>query len=231
MIVRTADPVLLRATLVQAAEDTGVDIAVEPAGLRRRAKRLVVLDVDSTLIQDEAIDLLAERAGVSDAGRDDHRTGDGRPAGLRRVAAGAGRAACRPAGGEVDAVRDALRLTPGARTFVRTLRRLGFHVGVVSGGFTVFTDRFVARAGAGVRGGQRAGDRRRQGHRAGAGHDHRPRRQGGGAAGIRRAVRGAAGADGCGRRRRQRHRHARDGRVWVSRSTPRLRCAPPPTRR
>src|SRR5581483_11325099 len=64
MIVRTADPVLLRATLVQAAEDTGVDVAVEQAGLRRRAKRLVVLDVDSTLIQDEAIDVLAERAGV-----------------------------------------------------------------------------------------------------------------------------------------------------------------------
>jgi phosphoserine phosphatase len=40
-------------------------------------------------------------------------------------------------------VRDSLRLTPGARTFVRTLRRLGYSVGVVSGGFTLFTDRFV----------------------------------------------------------------------------------------
>jgi phosphoserine phosphatase len=46
MIVRATDPVELRAVLVQAAEDTGVDIAVERAGLRRRAKRLVVLDVD-----------------------------------------------------------------------------------------------------------------------------------------------------------------------------------------
>ncbi len=41
-------------------------------------------------------------------------------------------------------MRDELRLAPGARTFVRTLRRLGYRVGIVSGGFTVFTDRFVA---------------------------------------------------------------------------------------
>ena len=62
---------------MQAAEDTGLDIAVEPAGLRRRAKRLVVLDVDSTLIRDEAIDVLAARAGRRRAGRRDHRAGDG----------------------------------------------------------------------------------------------------------------------------------------------------------
>ncbi len=43
---------------------------------------------------------------------------------------------------DVTAVRDGLQLTPGARTFVRTLRRMGYHVGVVSGGFTFVTDRF-----------------------------------------------------------------------------------------
>jgi phosphoserine phosphatase len=147
MIVRTTDPVQLRVVLVQAADETGVDIAVEQAGLRRRAKRLVVLDVDSTLIRDEAIDVLAERAGVSDqvvgitertmAGELDFVES------LRgRVALLAGLPEA-----EVWSVRDALRLTPGARTFVRTLQRLGFHVGVVSGGFTVFTDRFVAELG------------------------------------------------------------------------------------
>jgi phosphoserine phosphatase len=144
MIVRTDAPAELRAALVQAADDTAVDIAVEQAGLRRRAKRLVVLDVDSTLIREEAIDVLADRAGVGDrvaeiteramAGQLDFA------ASLReRVALLAGVAVA-----DVHDVRDALRLTPGARTFVRTLRRLGYHVGVVSGGFTVFTDRFVA---------------------------------------------------------------------------------------
>jgi phosphoserine phosphatase len=143
MIVQAADPVRLRATLVQAAEETGVDVAVEQAGLRRRAKRLVVMDVDSTLIQDEAIDVLAERAGVSEqvsqitaramGGHLDFATSL-----HERVALLAGLPEA-----VVRDVRDGLRLTPGARTFVRTLHRLGYHVGVVSGGFTVFTDRFV----------------------------------------------------------------------------------------
>ncbi|MEP7020700.1 MAG: phosphoserine phosphatase SerB [Pseudonocardiales bacterium] len=147
MIVSTKDHAELRAVLVQAAEDTGVDIAVEQAGLRRRAKRLVVLDVDSTLIRGKAIDVLAERAGVGDkvaaiteqamAGQVEFCES------LRaRVALLAGLAVA-----DVEAVRDELQLTPGARTFVRTLRQLGCQVGVVSGGFTVFTDRFVAELG------------------------------------------------------------------------------------
>ncbi|TAM92842.1 MAG: phosphoserine phosphatase SerB [Jatrophihabitans sp.] len=143
MIVRSSDPKELQAVLMRAADDTGVDIAVEAAGLRRRAKRLVVLDVDSTLIRGEGIDVLAARAGVGRqvaaiteramAGELDFATS------LReRVALLAGLSES-----EVHAARDALRLTPGARTFVRTLRALGYVVGVVSGGFTVFTDRFV----------------------------------------------------------------------------------------
>jgi phosphoserine phosphatase len=143
MVVRAADPAALRAALVQAAEDTGVDIAVEPAGLRRRAKRLVVLDVDSTLIRDEAIDVLAERAGVgAEVAAITERAMSGHldfASSLRaRVSLLAGMKVS-----ELEAVREELRLTPGARTFVRTLRRLGYHVGVVSGGFTFFTDRFV----------------------------------------------------------------------------------------
>ncbi len=147
MIVRAADPARLRAALVQAAEDTGVDIAVEPAGLRRRAKRLVVLDVDSTLIRDEAIDVLAERAGVgAEVAAITERAMAGHldfASSLRsRVSLLAGLTVS-----DLEEVRDALRLTPGARTFVRTLRRVGYHVGVVSGGFTFFTDRFVTELG------------------------------------------------------------------------------------
>ncbi len=144
LIVSVADADALRESLIQAAEETGLDIAVEPAGLRRRAKRLVVLDVDSTLIRDEGIDVLAERAGVgvevakitqqAMAGELDFEQS------LRaRVALLEGLPLA-----EVNEARAALRLTPGAQTFTRTLKRLGFRVGVVSGGFTVFTDRFVS---------------------------------------------------------------------------------------
>jgi phosphoserine phosphatase len=142
LLVRIPDPIRLRAALVTAAEETGIDLAIEPAGLRRRAKRLVVLDVDSTLIQDEAIDVLAARKGVAEqVGAITERAMAGAldfADSLRsRVALLAGLTSA-----DLDAVRDQLRLTPGARTFVRTLRRLGYHVGVVSGGFSFVTDRF-----------------------------------------------------------------------------------------
>ena len=143
MIVRAKDPAELRAGLVQAAEDIGVDIAVEQAGLRRRAKRLVVLDVDSTLIRDEAIDMLAERAGVGTKVR---AITERAMAGELEFQESLRRRAALLAGltlADVESVRDGLRLTPGAATFVRTLRHLGYQVGVVSGGFTVCTDRFV----------------------------------------------------------------------------------------
>lgn len=147
LIVSGAGTAPLRAALTQAAAQTGIDIAVEAAGLRRRAKRLVVLDVDSTLVQGEGIDLLAERAGAGEAVQ---RITEAAMAGeldfteslTRRVALLAGLPMS-----EVHDVRDRLQLTPGAATLVRTLHRLGFRVGVVSGGFTVFTDRFVAELG------------------------------------------------------------------------------------
>jgi phosphoserine phosphatase len=147
MIVRSADPIRLRATLVQAAEDSGVDIAVEQAGLRRRAKRLVVLDVDSTLIRDEAIDVLAGRAGVSEqVSQITERAMSGHLDFAQSLHERVALLAGLPERIVLE-VRDALQLTPGARTFVRTLHRLGYHVGVVSGGFTVFTDRFVDELG------------------------------------------------------------------------------------
>src|SRR4051794_23739921 len=145
LVVRAPDPVRLRAALVQAAEDTGVDVAVEPAGLRRRAKRLVVLDVDSTLIRDEAIDVLAERAGVgAEVAAITERAMAGHLDFASSLKARVSLLAGLPVS-EVEAVRDALRLTPGARTFVRTLRRVGYHVGVVSGGVALFSDRLVRR--------------------------------------------------------------------------------------
>jgi phosphoserine phosphatase len=125
----------LRRELSEAAFLLGVDVAVQHAGLDRRGQRLVVMDVDSTLIQDEVIDLLAARAGVLDevsAITDRAMSGDIDFAeSLRqRVSLLAGLPA------EVLAeTSQRIRLTPGARTLCRTLHRLGFRVCLVSGGF------------------------------------------------------------------------------------------------
>ncbi len=142
LLVRASEETKLRrALLLVAASQPGVDIAVQREGLGRRAKRLVVLDVDSTLIQDEVIELLAAEAGCADEVRtmtEAAMAGDVEfEHSLRervRLLAGLDVAA-------VDRAWQHLRYTPGAATFLRTLRRLGYHVAVVSGGFTVFTDR------------------------------------------------------------------------------------------
>jgi phosphoserine phosphatase len=130
-----ADLPSLRTELALVATSEGIDIAVAPGGLARRGRRLVVLDVDSTLIQQEVIEMLAAHCGreaeVAEvtaramAGELDFEES------LRaRVATLAGLPAT-----VLDEVRRDIVLTPGARTLVRTLKRLGFTVGLVSGGF------------------------------------------------------------------------------------------------
>jgi phosphoserine phosphatase len=145
--VSGADPVMLRATLAQDAAELGVDVAVQRGGLHRRAMRLIMMDVDSTLLQDEAIELLAAEAGCADA------VAELTAAAMRgevefaqslreRVALLAGLEVA-----VIDKVLRGLRLAPGARTLIRTLKRLGYRCGVVSGGFTQFTDWLTAELG------------------------------------------------------------------------------------
>ena len=61
--VSRVDAAELRPALAQAAASAGFDVSVSAAGLARLGRRLVVMDVDSTLIQDEVIDLIAAHAG------------------------------------------------------------------------------------------------------------------------------------------------------------------------
>jgi phosphoserine phosphatase len=141
------DPDELRRLLVPAAAACGADVAVQRAGLARRAKHLIVMDVDSTLIQDEVIELLAGHAGclreVADVTARAMRGELDFAASLReRVALLEGLPE-----GVFGKVRSQVRYTPGARTLVRTLRRLGFQVGIVSGGFTQITDLLAADLG------------------------------------------------------------------------------------
>jgi len=140
-------PGTLRARLVEVARTAGVDVAVERAGLSRRSKRLIVFDVDSTLVQGEVIEMLAARAGaeaevraVTDAAMRGEL--DFEESLRRRVAVLAGLPES-----VLDEVAGELELTPGARTTIRTLKRLGFRCGVVSGGFTRVIEGLVDELG------------------------------------------------------------------------------------
>jgi phosphoserine phosphatase len=142
-----ADPAELRVALARESAERGVDVAVQRGGLHRRAMRLVVMDVDSTLVSGEAIDLLAARAGC------EAKVAELTAATMRgelEFAAALGERVSLLAGLDaavLDEVRAELRLAPGARTLIRTLRRLGYRCGIVSGGFTQFTDGLAAELG------------------------------------------------------------------------------------
>ncbi len=145
--VSGTDTEKLRTALATESAVLGVDVAVVAAGLQRRAQRLVVMDVDSTLIQDEVIELFAAHAGCEAevaevTARAMRGELDFEQSLHERVALLAGLDES-----VVDKVRAEVRLTPGARTLIRTLKRLGFQVGVVSGGFTQVTDDLRERLG------------------------------------------------------------------------------------
>jgi phosphoserine phosphatase len=141
--VSGADPDRLRDVLAREAAVQSVDVAVQPANLLRRGMRLIVMDVDSTLIQGEVIEMLAAYAGCEDeVARVTEQAMRGEldfAESLReRVALLEGLDA-----GALDRVYDDLVLAPGARTTVRVLKRLGYRFAIVSGGFTRLTDRLA----------------------------------------------------------------------------------------
>lgn len=142
-----ADPTALKEDLLRLSMRSSFDIALQREGLFRRSKRLVVMDMDSTLISIEVIDELARAHGV-----------------MERVAAVTERAMA----GEMDfdeALRqrllllrgmdvsvlhrlaEQLPLTEGAEKLIRVLRRLGYRTAVISGGFSVAADALKARLG------------------------------------------------------------------------------------
>ena len=105
------------------------------------------MDADSTLLQGEVVDLLAERCGCGDevaaltaAAMADELDFEEALRQRVRLLAGLTQA-------DLDAVRAEIRLTPGARTLVRTLKRLGYELAVVSGGFTQVIEPLVRELG------------------------------------------------------------------------------------
>jgi phosphoserine phosphatase len=144
MEVSGADPDQLQADLAAVAFEQGVDVAVQENGILRHAQRLVVMDVDSTLIQGEVIEMIAAHAGfeaevaaVTDAAMrgdlDFTESLRARVALLEGVAESA-----------LDDVYESLTYAPGARTMIRTLKRLGYRFALVSGGFTRIIEKIAA---------------------------------------------------------------------------------------
>ena len=132
------DPGVLRGELLNIHADTGIDISFYVDDIYRYARRLVVFDMDSTLIHGEAIDELADVAGIGDQvaqitdatmqGKIDFKEGL-----TRRVALLEGLEE-----NVLSSVAQNLVLTEGAERLVRKLKQLGYKIGIISGGFEYF---------------------------------------------------------------------------------------------
>ncbi len=136
----SGDPERLKRSLLASAMKGSFDVSLQREGLYRRSKRLVVMDMDSTLIRIEVIDELARAAGVGpEVARITERAMRGEmdyDESLRqRVALLAGLDAR-----TLDRIASDLPLTDGAETLVKVLKRLGYRIAVVSGGFSRATD-------------------------------------------------------------------------------------------
>jgi phosphoserine phosphatase len=145
--VSGAEPAALRSQLAREAAALTVDVAVQPASLLRHATRLIVMDVDSTLIQGEVIEMLAAQVGfetevaaVTEAAMRGEIDFEQSLRERVRLLAGLDASV-------LDEVYDSIVVNPGARTLVRTLRRLGYRFAIVSGGFSQITDRLAEDLG------------------------------------------------------------------------------------
>ncbi|MES2665427.1 MAG: phosphoserine phosphatase SerB [Pseudomonadota bacterium] len=124
----------------------GIDLAVQPTANRR--KRLLIADMDSTMIQQECIDELADEAGVGPYVADiTARAMNGEldfDAALReRVGLLKGLAQATIA----TVIRDRITLMPGGAVLLATMKANGAHAALVSGGFTAFTGAIAATLG------------------------------------------------------------------------------------
>jgi phosphoserine phosphatase len=137
----------LRGQVLELGIELGIDLAVQKDDVFRRNKRLVCMDVDSTFVQGELIDELAELQGIKPqvaeiTARAMRGELDFRAALTERVKLLEGLPM-----EKALTLAEKTRLTPGAEHFVRTLKGMGYRVGLVSGGFDFFVDKLKERHG------------------------------------------------------------------------------------
>ena len=145
LVLDVASPARAEEIARALVKGAAIDVLVQPAAGRR--KRLLVADLESTIIENEMLDELAERLGVRPQVAEITRramNGD-----IDFVAALEARVALLKGIGTrvLEKAAARIRLTPGARALVATMRRAGATTALVSGGFTVFAEPVAATLG------------------------------------------------------------------------------------
>ncbi len=134
-------PVRARHEIESALSKLGVDVVFEPESTFRMGKKLIVFDMDSTLVSNETIDELAEIAGIrEDVSRITRKAMDGEIDYIQSIRERVRLLKGMPS--EVlEEMKSSLTLNPGARELISSLRSMKYRIALVSGGFTVFTEK------------------------------------------------------------------------------------------
>jgi phosphoserine phosphatase len=130
----------LKERVIAKSHELNIDLALQKMEAYRKNKRLVFFDMDSTLVDMEIIDEMAQRAGVlKEVSRITEKAMRGdidfEESLTQRVALLKGLRV-----EELEKIRNDMKLSEGAKDLVDTLKRLGFKLGLVSGGFDYFSD-------------------------------------------------------------------------------------------
>jgi phosphoserine phosphatase len=141
------NPAKLRGRLLNISNETGIDISFHVDDIYRHARKLVVFDMDSTLIQGEVINVLAEQAGVREqVANVTASTMEGnidfKESFTRRVSLLKGLDA-----NVLPEIARNLELTEGAERVIQTLKKLGYKIGIISGGFDFFGEYLQSKLG------------------------------------------------------------------------------------
>ena len=137
----------VKSALLELSNSLDIDIAYQEDDMFRRNRRLVVFDMDSTLIEEEVIDELASLAGVGDEVKEITELAmkgdiDFNESFKRRVSLLKDLDKTK-----LESVSKNLKLTEGAETLMTTLKRLGYKTAILSGGFSFFANQLKDRLG------------------------------------------------------------------------------------
>jgi len=136
-----------RSGLEAACSEVGQDVVVQTEDVFQRPKRLIVFDVDSTLIDVEIIDKLAEAAGVGEKVREITAKAMGGEFDFKQALKERAKLLKGLSVDALEAIAENLEIAPGAEELISTLKTLGYKTALISGGFSYFVDRIKEKLG------------------------------------------------------------------------------------
>jgi phosphoserine phosphatase len=145
--LREANFHLLRTALTTVAKRIGMDIIAQPEHLFKKRKKVIVFDMDSTIVDGEIIDEMAKLVGVGE--KVEALTAKGMGGKINFVQSLRSRVSLLKGLRikSLESIAKTFKLTKGSEELIAALKEMGFKVALISGGFTYFTDILKRRLG------------------------------------------------------------------------------------